>query len=72
MGLLQWRPYAWLVKRTAEEYHVPFRTLAIDTKPRRRLVVATECLLHVSIRRCNNSRLARVEYYYLDLLTICT
>jgi hypothetical protein len=37
---------ARLVKRTAEECHVPFRTLATDTKPRRRLVAAMECLLH--------------------------
>jgi hypothetical protein len=54
--------YARLVKRTAEECHVPFHTLATDTKPLRRLVVATECLIDVSIRRSSNSSLARVKY----------
>jgi len=63
--------YARLVKRTAEEYQVPFRTLATDTKPRRHLVAATECLLHVSIRRSSNSSLARVKYPRLDPLEVC-
>lgn len=69
MGLPRWHPTHGLSKGQLRNV---FRTLATDTKPRRRLVAATECLLHVSIRRSSNSSLARVKYPRLDVLEICT